>query len=567
MDESADLSALTEERIRIGHLFYEELLAAQGRTNFYPDFVDSLGTVSWYASTLYETDGGTIGVFPVQSEAERATRGVFLYYVAGEERKLRFYRMAEVYERASGNKSGDLSDEQRMVLFSAINADVRSGYYTGYSEVPEGYWTVLEGGKNKDGLEEGCEGGEFVHQCARVPNGDEHPESVAGVLDNQFLDSKFNPWHNFTIEDIRRTGLSPTVGEGPFQNGYGDNSGLTVSNWRNYVDYREIMYSLFDIGGDGLLKGGRGVRYRYSIAQVCQDVWVPCWADPNDFEWGSSGGGISTNYDLNESERKRLENLDRFRLCRGVNDAGDVHDTGDGNPESVHPDYDFCTIWQDYYDDCIKPLETERNDEFTDNSPLWADRLSFWARLLAENETAFDQIVSNPSQCVATDDLDEYEPEVTDTYCNALIESVANNLGVSLNRPEQIHMLEAIGGLDACGSAGVEELIVGELVRVVDERLRERYPTLHQDIDRFTTIYGETNLLKAFGNDAVDVESVLPGLLLIADVIVLGVDNETVNLSIENLPVVYDRLAENPEEVAALLQVLSEGNNDATPLS
>lgn len=402
--------------------FYETLLEKQNENDFYSQFYLEQGYFDWTRIQTFKGEQSfRMIAVPVHSSSTDETIGVFYYTFFKGKKRIIYYTRAEVLE---GFEQGlALDEEQILAAQSILYNDYRHGYIAleelqNVGESIAKFVPAENSGKNK------CEGGEYYYVCISSESFEGASSFNTYYSLSSFLNryptsaSPYNVgfFNNWTLDALTNfiNGNLNILGAGSF-------SDLPISQqiaFQNYYNDRQTLFNDDGIGNgiDGVL--GDFLRSRGGTVQryvQCQYVFVPCWGDPADYNVtagagaGSGGGGTPTSlYDPWKM------NYDRLVFCEGYES---LFDTGPDNPQMVHPDYDFCSVWQPYLENCILPNQPPFN-EFNQSRE---EMMMTWAELLYRDESLFNEVISDDKTCVPTDQLEGYTSSTPlfNSLCNS----------------------------------------------------------------------------------------------------------------------------------------------------
>lgn len=457
-------SAVTGINEDVVKAFYDQLLKLQTETNFYSGFVEAYGPLDWGNILQFEGDeGGYVLSVPTKKADSAITTGILLFSTNTDGDKIKFSLRSE-YDAAVSVDFQNASAEELFIYRNFYYNDLKSD--DGKEPDEEIGTSLLE----KDGEDEECTGGSFVEMCARITGGNatEHntirswsqvgriinrslrnyPSYGTQVIDN-FKNKSFNEL--LTIRDNINDGITSN-------DQYPTHNPSYVNAFNAYFAAREML------AGQGIGTGPSGVlgdtdfpSMHNQVIQAftdCQLVFVHCWEDPRDFEiviggQGGGGGGDQSLYD------PWFPNYTGLMFCRGVNDPFDTNGgpSQDNSTSLLHPNYDFCVIWQEYLETCIRPSEVPINN------PTRPDEgeirmYEAWAEFQFRHPEQFNEIIANPSNCVATDDLDGYSPPDTQDDCIGSLVSFMDKYDLDLTRAERGAIITGMSS-GACGNQDV----------------------------------------------------------------------------------------------------------------
>lgn len=234
-------------------------------------------------------------------------------------------------------------------------------------------------------------------------------------------DPRIRAFDGHSLQDLEENYNNIVGGNGP---GAGTGPGSIPWNLKpefdQYLEDRRNLYNLHGIGNgpEGILEGTV-----IEFIRECNWVWVWCWQDPADYGSILAGGDDSSSSSGSYLPAWQ-DNYNDLRFCEGV---GDVHDTGQDNPNGIHPNFDFCSTWMDYLTDCILPSQSETD---TYEETIWQ-----WAQFQYTNPDLFDQTIADPNDCTPTDQIDLNGS--TDEECINALDAFQTAIAKTLNKFEK----------------------------------------------------------------------------------------------------------------------------------
>jgi hypothetical protein len=414
--------------------FYWSILEIQSRTQFYDDFHEEYGYFNWANTMEYEAGDGKILFVPVIKNNEASNRGGFLYYKDYGAQRIQFFDKLEIKTKFDATLEENLPTSEEKFIYKNLvindiqrNIEDESNRFDVFFNTPPdnqggGSGTVAGSGGPDD-----CEGGSFEYICGTSYDSE---VEIANIIENYLNDLEdnvnyaqiFNDYNGWSFEELQ-SNYRQIAG------GYLNVPNNALEAFNNYFQARE---ALSDIGYGN---GPTGILGQAALSAVtdCAFVWVWCWQDPADFEVGLSGsGGGSTN---NGDYRQPWHELyDKLRFCEGVDD---VFDTGPDNPSSQHPDFDFCSTWIDYLEDCILPNEPFIADpgDFSNPNLTYVEIIEEWANFMYNSPDLFEQTISDSQNCISTSGIDDHiDNSIDDEVCANALAVFEATYGIDVGR-------------------------------------------------------------------------------------------------------------------------------------
>jgi len=395
---------------------------------------------------------GKVLVVPVKSSPTGIANGVFMYFDNGTDRRMKFVSRHVVEGKIAENRLAELSGDEVFAYRNFLLTDLKNP--ESRQAMPTMNLAVFfEGYGESATVETECEGGAYEFICFYNTSRSDDLDIRARV--RLFMDENYGAG-----DHISRDLNGATIAD--LEANY--NTILNGLPWDERVDFvryfndRQELFSLTGIDNElsGILWG-----IVVELERTCFWVWVWCWEDPFDFSIGgggtSGGGGGGSIYPAWQTQ------YDTLRFCEGVNDLFDI---GPENPSMVHPNFDFCTTWMTYLEDCILPTQPAFNEfEYISS---YEQLILTWAEFQYNNPTLFAAAISNPEDCTATSELDDFTPEtdvLDEEECRNALSDFERECGLALNRHDQEAILSAPGRPDCGDEAAFEEWVVNSSTR------------------------------------------------------------------------------------------------------
>jgi len=365
--DTNSISSVSEPRSKINddrdqnllQSFYQDILSLQSQSGFYDEFYLQHGYFDWPNFQSYENPtGDPILVMPVVKSHLTPSSGIMIYRQNSTNKKFSYVSRAELL-----NSIQDVEINQ--ILKSQCDFLLLSDIKRGLGGDKELLSTTRDG---ETDTEPPCDGGEFVTICVKFDNS------------NADFAQEHDNFESFLKEQIKNLNLSANISDSEWAKWYAAFDGLasyslsdldlysSISEFYNLTfgvfdpDRALEMYNLyklmrfsyfetFDFGKDDVL--GTYITNTTSNSYFeCFDIWIWCWDEYPDFELT---GFVVIPGPTGTSIPPFQKNHDKLMFCEGYLEP---HDTGEDNPDSVHPNFEFCEIWMTYLEDCILPNAT-----------------------------------------------------------------------------------------------------------------------------------------------------------------------------------------------------------------
>ena len=448
--DDASISSRTVEGIQrdveLINSFYQNVLEIQGRTGFYNEFHEEYGYFNWSNSMEFNAGEGKILFVPVIENEAASSKGGFLYYKGSNQERIKFFDKSAIeskFDASSPNAQPNINE--RFAYKSLVLNDLQRNIENNSNRLDDLFETSpIENGDgetptNNQGFLNDCNWGYFQLICAQVDE-----TTVAGGIDastlaklkkiyEDFSEGKWNQFHSMNLQELEDYVNSQAYLNDPFHQDFGFEQKL--------LDYLEARRNLgYDDPTSGILYGVVVESYT-----VCNDVWVWCWEDPADYEFPHNGSsGSSSNNDFNPLWQ---DAYDRLRFCEGVDD---VFDTGPDNPSAQHPDFDFCSTWMNYLEDCILPTQGPLQDPLTNTGGemTYIGVIETWAEFFYYYPGLFTNTIADPQDCTSTADIEnQISDNIGDEEClNALaVYEATFNVNVRRLREKILNAVDDLG--------------------------------------------------------------------------------------------------------------------------
>lgn len=169
------------------------------------------------------------------------------------------------------------------------------------------------------------------------------------------------------------------------------------------------------------------------------ESWVP---DADPF-WTGTGQGPKFNIGgkggSSYTPPPYLEDVERLKFCFGFEDVYDVDPMTGGNENAIHPDFEFCKIWQTYMDDCFGNIPYQDQEEF----------YTAWGQNMYYENSLFNDIIENPEKCY---DASEFN-------CLVEIENYEDKFDIQLSKEEKEEIFKTLNPIE-CSEEEVENSII-----------------------------------------------------------------------------------------------------------
>ena len=203
-----------------------------------------------------------------------------------------------------------------------------------------------------------------------------------------------------------------------------------------YKLIRIAYFETFGLGKDDVL-GTYITNTTSNSFFECFDIWIWCWDEYPDFELtgvvvlpGITGTSLPP-YQIN---------YDELMFCEGYLEP---HDTGVDNPDSVHPNFEFCEIWMTYLEDCILP-----NAELVEGyNGGYQNLIMQWAQFQYYFEDDFNEAIADSDGCGTTTNT---LPPAISEECRDALNLFEETYGLNLTIAERKAILFGIDP-ESCG--------------------------------------------------------------------------------------------------------------------
>lgn len=408
--------------------FYDDILSLQAESGFYDEFYNQHGYFEWTTYQMYNLpNGDPILVMPVTKDRETLSTGVMLYHKNNIDKKFSFISRADILLAIAEENTSEIKDIQLDLL---LLSDMHRG-----SGLQEDLFIDTRDG---DEEETPCVGGEFVEFCVRFSG---NLSEFAQQHNNfqSFLDDQ--------LEDINFQGLTPSE-QAQWLIVLADLDGSTLSSLLSFDAHQWAMnHSQIGTGGydnalkiyntyvlarlnffqnTGIGQEKEGVKGQYitntSVASYfeCFDVWIWCWEEYPDFELS---GIVVNSKSTGTSIPAYQKNYNELMFCEGYEEP---HDTGADNPDSVHPNYEFCKKWMTYLEDCILP-NTELAEGYNGG---YQHLIMQWAQFQYYFPDDFNQAIEDSEGCGTT--TNSLPPAITEE-CRDILNAFEDEYDIDLN--------------------------------------------------------------------------------------------------------------------------------------